>query len=155
MSDLIEVFIWSALPLGESKIAIPMGLASDTAQNPLIVFTFAAIGNLLCFPITYLFMNSAHKLLWDFRSYKQFSMKIARRSKKLTKKLTDKYGFWGLMLFVAVPLPTTGAYMGALISWMLGYEKKKAFFAVSLGAFVAAVIVTISTVMIISSIPSD
>ena len=145
MVELVKVFVLSALPVGESKIAIPLGLLQD-AGDPLLVFCIAAVGNLLCFPITYLFMNGAHKRLWKYRGYKQFSMKIAKRSKKLTQNLTKKYGFWGLMIFVAVPLPTTGAYMGALISWMLGYEKRKAFVAVSLGALLAAIVVTISSV---------
>ena len=145
MSGLIKVFILSALPVGESKIAIPIGIL-ENAADPVTIFLIAAIGNLLCFPITYLFMNGAHKVLWQSYRYKQFSLMIARRSKKLTQKLTDKYGFWGLMLFVAVPLPTTGAYMGALISWMLGYEKRKAFIAVSLGALAASVVVTLSSV---------
>ncbi len=55
--------------------------------------------------------------------------------------LVEKYGFLGLALFVAVPLPGTGAYSGTAAAWLLGMDRKKAFFAVSLGVCLAFVVV--------------
>ena len=53
-----------------------------------------------------------------------------------------KYGYLGLTLFVAVPLPVTGAYTGTLAAWLFGMERKKAFLALSLGVVMAGIIVT-------------
>ncbi len=55
----------------------------------------------------------------------------------------DKYGYWGLALFVAIPLPITGAYTGTLGAWVLGMDPKKTFLAVALGALIAGIIVTV------------
>jgi uncharacterized membrane protein len=57
----------------------------------------------------------------------------------------DKYGFWGLTLLVAVPLPITGVYTGTALAWLLGMDWKKAFPATALGAVVAGVIVLLLT----------
>lgn len=152
MTGLVEVFLLSASPLGESKVAIPLAITKLVENQELLnnqtiltIFVIGVIGNILCFPITYLFMNVIHGTFWSSKNYKKLSLWIGKRSKKLTKGLTDKYGFWGLMLFVAVPLPTTGAYMGALMAWMMGYERKKAFVAVSLGAIASATVITIGS----------
>jgi len=49
----------------------------------------------------------------------------------------DKYGFWGLMIFVAIPLPGTGAYSGSIAALILGMNKVKAFISISLGVIIA------------------
>ena len=59
--------------------------------------------------------------------------------------MVDKYGFWGLPLFVAVPLPLTGAYTGTILAWLLDMNWKKAFPAVSLGVLVAGIVVLLIT----------
>ncbi len=64
----------------------------------------------------------------------------------------DKYGFWGLALFVAVPLPLTGAYTGTILAWLLGMDWKKAFPAVGLGVIVAGVVVLLITLGITSTL---
>ncbi len=59
--------------------------------------------------------------------------------------MVDKYGFWGLLLFVAVPLPFTGAYTGTILAWLLDTDWRKAFPAVGLGVIVAGLIVFLIT----------
>ena len=56
--------------------------------------------------------------------------------------METKYGFWGLMVFVAIPLPMTGAWTGAVAAWLLGIEKHKALLAIVLGIIIASGIVT-------------
>jgi uncharacterized membrane protein len=60
----------------------------------------------------------------------------------------EKYGFWGLFLFVAVPLPITGAYTGTILAWLLAIGWRKAFPAVALGVVVAGLIVLLITRLI-------
>ena len=54
----------------------------------------------------------------------------------------DKYGFWGLMIFVMIPLPVTGAYTGSFAAWLFNIPKKKAFISVLLGVMISGMIVT-------------
>ena len=64
--------------------------------------------------------------------------------------IIDKYGFWGLMAFVAIPIPTTGAYMGAIISWIMNFDRKKAFLAVTGGILISAS--TIASISVLTKI---
>jgi uncharacterized membrane protein len=76
--------------------------------------------------------------------------------RKRGKPKVEKYGFWGLILFVAIPLPITGAYTGTILAWLLDMDWRKAFPAVGLGVTVAGVIVLLITRLIelgILSIP--
>jgi uncharacterized membrane protein len=61
-----------------------------------------------------------------------------------------KYGLLGLLLFVAVPLPITGAYTGTVLSWLLAMEWKRSFIAVGIGVVCAGVIVMLATLGVIS-----
>jgi len=68
------------------------------------------------------------------------------------KEQIEKYEFWGLLLFVGIPLPGTGAWTGSLIAAMLGIKFKKAFPAVVLGVCLAAFIMTILSYTVLGSI---
>ncbi|MDQ9841158.1 small multi-drug export protein, partial [Acinetobacter baumannii] len=59
------------------------------------------------------------------------------------KPKIDKYGFWGLMLFVGIPLPGTGAWTGSLVAALFDMDVKKATISILLGVFLAAVIMTL------------
>jgi len=67
---------------------------------------------------------------------------VERARKKVHAKV-EKYGYWGLLLFVAVPLPVTGAWTGTLGAWVLGLSYKKAFFAIAGGVVLAGIIVSL------------
>ena len=55
----------------------------------------------------------------------------------------DKYGIWGLLLFVAIPLPGTGGWTGALLASLLHLDKKKSFGVIAIGVFIAGLIISI------------
>lgn len=143
MPSLTEVFFYSLSPVGESKVILPIAFANAEldATHIIPILLLGVAGNALSFPITYFFMNSFHKHLWKYRLYKKFALFIGKRSQRLTKNIIGKYGFWGLMAFVAIPIPTTGAYMGAIISWIMRFDKTKAFFAVTGGVFISASVI--------------
>ena len=79
------------------------------------------------------------------------SEKLAEWVKRIEEKADRKkdkvlkYEFWGLMLFVAIPLPGTGAWTGALIAAMLDMQLKRAFPSIAIGVVIAAAIVTLAT----------
>ncbi len=72
------------------------------------------------------------------------------RQKK--KPWVDKYGFLGLTLFVAIPLPTSGVYTGTTLSWLLGMDWKRAYLAVGLGVLLAGVVVLLVALGIITAL---
>ena len=89
-----------------------------------------------------MFINSI--LEW-MRKSKHFS-KVAKRLDKKVKKNKDKiekYGFWGLVLFVGIPLPGTGAWTGCLVAAVLEMDKKKSFLAAAIGILMACIIMMI------------
>jgi len=77
--------------------------------------------------------------------------KYLNNLRKEGKSMVDKYGFWGLPLFVAVPLPLTGAYMGTILAWLPGMDRQ-AFPAVSLGVLVAGIVVLLITLGVTSTV---
>ena len=79
------------------------------------------------------------------RNVKAFSKIVKWLDKKVVDKKgqIEKFGFWGLVAFVGIPLPGTGAWTGSLIAAMLNMDKKKAFLACTIGVLLAGVIMAI------------
>ena len=85
-------------------------------------------------------------MFFNFGFFKNFYEKIIERSQKKIKAEVDKYGWVGVAIFIGIPLPFTGAWTGALGSYLIGLDKKKSITAIILGVIIAAIIVT--TVML-------
>jgi uncharacterized membrane protein len=100
--------------------------------------------NLLVFPILSIFLNFFHSFFYKrLPFYQRFFDKTIIRIRKKVETKVALYGMVGITLFVAIPLPITGAYSGTLGSWILGLDKKKSFLAVSLGVCISTIIVTL------------
>lgn len=133
------VFIISILPLLELR----GGLIAASLLNvkPLTGYIVSIIGNVLPVPFILLFISKI--LEWMEKSKVKFFSKIAKWLKKKAnknKKQIEKYGYLGLTLFVGVPLPGTGAWMGCLIASLLNMNRRKSFFASLLGILMASII---------------
>lgn len=135
----IIVFIISLLPILELRGGLLA--ASLLGLKPLESYIICIIGNLLPVPLILWFMASI--LNW-MRNSK--SKKIKGVAKWLDKKVykhkgqIEKYGFWGLVLFVGIPLPGTGAWTGCLIASVLEINKKKSLLATIVGVIMASII---------------
>ena len=140
MEDLLVAFALSILPIAELRGGIPYAIFHDV--NPFLAYFICCAGNLLAFPIVYFFLTFFHKrfLAWTF--YENIFEKLVARTRKKIDKDIEKWGFWGLMVFVMIPLPVTGAYTGSFAAWIFGFKRPQAFMAVSLGVLIAGVIVT-------------
>ena len=103
------------------------------------------MGNLLPIPFIIVFIRKIFK--WMQSKSPRLANIVAKLEAKADKKKDKvlKYEFWGLMLFVAIPLPGTGAWTGALIAAMLDMQLKRAFPAIAVGVLTAAIIVTAAT----------
>ncbi len=139
--EILKIILLSILPISELRGSIPYGIAASNI-NPAAVFLLAAASNMLAVPIVYVFLDYIHHHLMSIGIYRRLFSRYVERAKKNAGKYVSKYGYLGLMLFVAVPLPATGAYTGTLAAWLLGIERKKATVAILIGILIAGVIVT-------------
>ncbi len=140
MNDLIYSIILSMVPIAELRGGIPYALANGI--SPVTAYFACTFANILAFPIVYLFFGFFHDIFSKMDWYKKLFDKLVLRTRNKVGDKIEKWGFWGLMIFVMIPLPVTGAYTGSFAAWIFGIEKKKAFLAVSLGVFIAGLIVT-------------
>ena len=88
-----------------------------------------------------------------FKFYKKiFNLYIGKFQKKMDvfEKRYKSLGFFALILFVAVPLPGTGAWTGCLVSWLFGLDRKKSILAISIGVLIAGILVLLGTVSFIN-----
>lgn len=143
VKDTIISILLSLSPFGEAKVGIPYGLINDV--NIYLVFVSCFLANVLVFPIMMFFLEkiNASLLRWNF--YKKSAIYVARRAKDGSGDKIKKYGFWGLMIFVMIPLPGTGVYAGSIATYLFKIEKKKAFTANVIGIFFSSVIVWVTT----------
>ena len=128
------------LPISELRGAIPYAYF-----NGVPLWLSAVIGilsNALVPFIGFTFLGSLHKLLdkWPFY-HRLFEKTVARARGKVGEKV-HKYGLLGLMLFVAIPLPITGAWTGTLGAWVMGLNPKKCMPFILLGVLISGIIVT-------------
>jgi uncharacterized membrane protein len=144
MNPILKVIVFSLLPVSELRGGIPVGLSSGLPLS--IVFPIAVFSNILVFPIFYLFLTFVHDLLMRLTLYRRYFDFFLERTRKKVGPKVEKYGYFGLTLFVAVPLPITGAYTGTLGAWFFKMKKRKSFLAVILGVFIAGIIVSVVSV---------
>jgi len=135
----IIVFLFATLPIIELRGAIPLGLAFK--MNFMDTFIFAVLGNTLSIPFAFLFIR---RVLNFMRKFKLFKHLVENFEDKIAKKAESvkKYTQLGLLIFVAIPLPGTGAWTGAFIAAFLEMRLKDAFWPISLGVIIAGIIVT-------------
>ena len=139
-------FLIAMVPVLELRAAIPAGVIAGL--NLQAVLAAAIMGNLLPIPFIIVFIRKIFK--WMQSKSPRLANIVAKLEAKADKKKDKvlKYEFWGLMLFVAIPLPGTGAWTGALIAAMLDMQLKRAFPAIAVGVLTAAIIVTAATYVV-------
>ena len=138
--------IYSALPLTELRATIPVAITVWKIK-PLTALILAVIGNSL--PIVFIILG-LNKVVQLAERYSKFCTKILeaifRRTRRKTSQQFKKYGLLALCLFVAIPLPMTGAWTGSIAAWLFGVPAHKAFWPIFCGVVIAGIIVTILTV---------
>ena len=141
--EIALTLLITILPISELRGGIPLGIS--LGLDPLFTFFIAIIANaLIFFPIFFALRLFYDKVLSRIPLFDRYLDNLRKRG----EPKVEKYGFWGLFLFVAVPLPITGAYTGTILAWLLGMDWRKAFPAVGLGVIVAGVVVLLITLLI-------
>lgn len=129
-------------PIGELRASIPVAL-TVYRLNFLPVFLISVAGNLTAVFLVLILLNPVTKFLSaKSKLFNSIFAAVSRRTKRLHAEKMKRYGAPALILFVAIPLPMTGGWTGALLAFLFGISFAKAFFLVALGVVIAGIIVT-------------
>ena len=140
MEGLFYAIILSVLPISELRGGIPYAYL---VGNPIwLAYLVCVTANFFVGPIVFLFLSTLHRVLIKWRLYEKLFARFIQRVRKKTSRLIEKYGFWGVTIFVAIPLPVTGAYTGTVAAWLFGLDRKKSLLAVLVGVCIAGLVVS-------------
>lgn len=145
------IFIISMVPILELRGGL---LAAGPALLNVPMWTaipVCIIGNLIPIPFILLLITPIFNWMKGTRHLKPFVERMEARAMKKSDQI-EKYEFWGLLLFVGIPLPGTGAWTGALIASLVGVKFRKAFPAIICGVLLASVIMTILSYTVLGTI---
>ena len=142
-----EVFGWlpkeafaaliSMVPVIELRGGLPYAILSGI--SPWVAFPLCIAANLLPIPFILWFITPLFNWMKKGKLFRPLAEKLEARAMRKKDSIEKGY-FWGLLLFVGIPLPGTGAWTGALIAAMLDIPKKKSILAIALGVCLAAVL---------------
>ena len=142
MNDWLLLVLLAIAPISELRGSIPYGILKGLPLIPVVAVSI--IINALTGIAVYFFLDRIVKFFFSFGIFKRYYEKIVERSQRKIKEVVDKYGWIGVAIFIGVPLPFTGAWTGALGSYLIGLDKKKSVMAIIIGVLIAAVIVTVT-----------
>lgn len=140
---LLMTLLISMVPVIELRGAIP--IATAHGLNFWTAIVVSIVGNLIPVPFIIIFIRKIFD--WMKRHSKRLGSIAAKMEARAEKKrgTVEKYAFWGLVVLVAIPLPGTGAWTGALVAAMMDMRLKRAFPAIMLGVLIAGAIVAFVT----------
>ena len=143
MDGLIMGMVLSILPIAELRGGIPLAVASGAGLVP--AFLSCVIANILVIVPVFFFLDYIHTYLMRIKIYKKYFNLYLEKVRKKVEAQMEKHSweYLVLFLFVAVPLPGTGAYTGCLVSWFFEMDRKKSFITIALGVIVAGIIITL------------
>ena len=127
----ILVFIISLLPILELRGGLLA--AALIGLDPIKSYIISIVGNVL--PVPFILLLITKILAWMRESKVKLFEKVEKHKGQI-----EKFGYLGVILFVGIPLPGTGAWTGSLIASVLNMDRKKTFLAVMLGIFMASII---------------
>lgn len=134
----LTVFIISVLPVLELRGGL---IAAKLLDMDIIkAFIFCYVGNMLPIPFILLFLRKIFDLMRKSKKLGKIVGKLEKKAEK-HRKTIDKYGAWGLLVLVAIPLPGTGGWTGALVAEIMDIKFKKALPIIALGVLIAGLIV--------------
>ena len=143
IGKIIMTLIISMVPVIELRGAIPIAIANGLDFPTALITSF--LGNLIPVPFIIIFIRKIFE--WMRKLSPKLDSLVTKLEDRAEKKsdVVQKYAFWGLFILVAIPLPGTGAWTGALVAAMLNMRLKSAFPAIVLGVVAAGAIVAFVT----------
>lgn len=136
------VFFCAMLPIIELRGAVPMGAALGLPFY--YTLPLALVGNLLPVPFILLLIRRILEWMKKGKHLRRVALWVEERAERRQEKI-ERLQYPGLLLFVAIPLPGTGAWMGSLIAALLRMDFKKSLLFTALGVLIAGVIMTLAS----------
>ena len=157
MNQLLLSLILSVLPVSELRGGLPLAVDYAVKNNVPIfpIFVLIVTLNILVVFLIFFFLDFIHESLMRFSAYRKMFGIVINRTRKKADKVEARlpvYGYLTLTLFVAIPLPVTGAWTGTLIAWFLGLERKRSIPAIALGVCIAGLLVLLASLGVINLI---
>ena len=138
LSIEFTVLLTAALPIIELRGAIPVGIS--LGLSPIHATLISLLGSMIPVPFILFSIRPIFNYLKTTKIFKKLIHKLTDKSMSKSGKI-QKYGAWGLLVFVAIPLPGTGVWSGSLAAALLDMRFKWAFPAILVGNIIAAVII--------------
>lgn len=139
----------SISPIAEVRGSIPLAFVFFSGHEALRAVVICVIGNLLIAPIAMLILNSVDRIIKNSRyvptRLRNLYIRILNSARSRGSRAVSNYGLIGLSIFVAIPLPGTGAWTGSLVAYLLGMDKAKALIAIEVGVLIASLIILTAT----------
>jgi uncharacterized membrane protein len=137
---LLVSILLCLLPIAELRGGLPYALAGGIPLVP--AFLACVLANALVGPLVFLFLSTLHRLLDRWGAYHRLFERIVERARRKVHRAVERFGYVGLAVFVAIPLPLTGAYTGAIGAWVLGMNRWRSILAIAVGVAVAGAVVS-------------
>ena len=138
----LTIFIISLMPILELRGGMIAARILDV--NFYEAFAICYVGNMLPIPFILLFIKKIFEWLRRFKFFEKIIVRLEDKTERNKQKVL-RYKSWGLLVFVAVPLPGTGGWTGALMAALLGIEFKRSLPIIALGVFIAGLIMSLLT----------
>ncbi|MFO8183209.1 MAG: small multi-drug export protein [Candidatus Aegiribacteria sp.] len=142
----VQMMVLSAFPLTELRGSIPMAwtvMSGSWVWPWWKIYLLALAGNLLPVPILLWFLEPVTRFLRRWAFFDRFFRRLFDRTRRRAGSKIEKYEALGLTLFVAIPLPVTGAWTGSLAAFLFGIPRRLALPAIALGVAIAGILVTL------------
>jgi len=136
----LYLFLISMVPIAELRAAIPFGHINDL--SPVLTYLFAVVGNFLPVPFIILFIRRILLFMKRVKYLDKIALFLEKKAEKNRGKV-ERYATFGLMFFVALPLPGTGAWTGALVAALMNMRMKNALLSILGGILIAGCIMTL------------
>ena len=142
-----QIFFGSMLPWIEARYVIPYAML-ELHWNWWQAFPLAIAGNILPIPFILLFFRYAEKFLRKYKFWTKIMDWLFARTRKKANSKIIKYEYLGLLIFVALPIPFTGGWTGALIAYLFGLKFSKSLLTIFIGVVIAALIMVVVTLYV-------
>lgn len=150
LSIELTVLLTAALPVIELRGAIPVGISLGLTPIHATILSF--IGSMIPVPFILFTIRPIFNYLKTTRTFKKLVHKITDKSMNNNSGKIQKYGVWGLILIVAIPIPGTGVWSGSLVAALLNIRFKWAFPAILVGNLIAGILIMLLSNGVVSVI---
>jgi len=144
-----SAYFWTAflsvIPVSELRGGIPFAIANNIPWY--LAGPFSIVCNVMVGPVCWIFLSTLHSLFYGrtpekgIKIYKNLFDRFVEKARRRVAPKIEKWGWFGIAVFVGIPLPLTGAWMGTLGAWVLGVSMRRTMLAVVVGVVISGIIV--------------